>query len=62
MPRKQRFKPSRKPKPTPQTEDAMIGRDASSAPEDRDDGGARAVSGPRDDSSPTEAESDQRSR
>lgn len=28
MPRKQRFKPSRKPKPAPQTEAAAIGHDA----------------------------------
>jgi hypothetical protein len=26
MPRKQRFKPSRKPKPTPPSEDALIGQ------------------------------------
>ncbi len=26
MPRKQRFKPSRKPKPSPPNEDAMMGR------------------------------------
>jgi hypothetical protein len=31
MPRKQRFKPSRKPKPMPQNEDA-VAREASSAP------------------------------
>lgn len=30
MPRKQRFKPSRKPKPAPQTEAAAIGHDARS--------------------------------
>jgi hypothetical protein len=28
MPRKQRFKPSRKPKPSPQSEAATIGNDA----------------------------------
>ena len=31
MPRKQRFKPSRKPKPIPQSEAAALGHDARSA-------------------------------
>ena len=60
MPRKQRFKPSRKPKPTPQTEDAMIGRDVSAAPVERDD--PREMSSSRDPSPPSESESDQRGR
>jgi hypothetical protein len=66
MPRKQRFKPSRKPKPSPQTEETMIGHPVSSTASDadrveastsrdagRDDG---------DDRAPTETETDQRSR
>lgn len=63
MPRKQRFKPSRKPKPSPQTEEAMIGHpvnnnssdSARTTPPGRDDDTL-------DDGSPTESESDQRSR
>lgn len=63
MPRKQRFKPSRKPKPIPQTEDAVIGKEQSSAPEYRDDGGAaREVASDRAETSPTESEADQRQR
>jgi hypothetical protein len=62
MPRKQRFKPSRKPKPSPQTEEAMIGHpvsnnssdDARTTPPGRDEA--------FDEGSPTETESDQRSR
>jgi hypothetical protein len=34
MPRKQRFKPSRKPKPTPPSEDAGMGRPITSTPAD----------------------------
>jgi hypothetical protein len=62
MPRKQRFKPSRKPKPIPPTEDAMIGRDVSAAPADRDEASPREMSGARDPSPPSESESDQRAR
>jgi len=36
MPRKQRFKPSRKPKPTPQTEDSTLERQSSGAPAHND--------------------------
>ena len=63
MPRKQRFKPSRKPKPSPQTEEAMIGHPVNNASSDS----ARAMPSQDDDESlddgsPTESESDQRSR
>ena len=63
MPRKQRFKPSRKPKPSPQTEEAMIGHPVSNPSSD----GERSTSPGRDDespdeSSPTDSEFDQRSR
>lgn len=63
MPRKQRFKPSRKPKPSPQTEEAMIGHPVSNPSSD----GVRAPAPDRDDesredSSPAESEFDQRSR
>ena len=65
MPRKQRFKPSRKPKPNPQTEEAMIGHpvnhasagndnvEGRPAPQDRDD---------RDEPAPTASEDDRRAR
>ncbi len=63
MPRKQRFKPSRKPKPSPQTEEAMIGHPVSNP---SSDGGRTEAPGrgdeSRDDSSPTDSEFDQRSR
>lgn len=63
MPRKQRFKPSRKPKPIPQTEDAVIGREVSSAPQAREDVNARAESDLRGDvAPPAESESDERAR
>jgi hypothetical protein len=63
MPRKQRFKPSRKPKPNPQAEDAMTGQPVSrmtandniedrATPQGRDDA--------RDEDAPTASESDQR--
>lgn len=62
MPRKQRFKPSRKPKPSPQTEEAMIGHPATSVspgatPEDRDD-----VRQQPSDESPTQLESERGAR
>jgi hypothetical protein len=63
MPRKQRFKPSRKPKPIPQTEDAVIGREVSSAPQDRGDVNAREAGDVREDAAPpAESESDERAR
>jgi hypothetical protein len=36
MPRKQRFKPSRKPKPIPQSEDSTLERQSSGAPAHND--------------------------
>jgi hypothetical protein len=66
MPRKQRFKPSRKPKPSPQAEATTIGHGNSAtvgnqsperAPQAREDEGDE-----RDDGDPTASEADQRSR
>ena len=61
MPRKQRFKPSRKPKPSPQTEDTMIGHRVGSPTSGRPDIDEDARDGDSE-TSPTESESDQRSR
>jgi hypothetical protein len=41
MPRKQRFKPSRKPKPTPPSEEALNGRQTNSARPHNDNVDAR---------------------
>jgi hypothetical protein len=66
MPRKQRFKPSRKPKPTPQTEEAMNGATPQSAQVHNDNVDPRTMSGPResvrDDDSLVEPDPDQQSR
>jgi hypothetical protein len=61
MPRKQRFKPSRKPKPIQQTEDAVIGRQPSHAPANNDNVGMRDMPPSRDDDS-LEPSTDQGSR
>jgi hypothetical protein len=62
MPRKQRFKPSRKPKPIPQSEDAMNGRLPSSAPANDDNVESRTSSPERDQDSTVEPDPDQQSR
>jgi hypothetical protein len=59
MPRKQRFKPSRKPKPSLPNEEATNGRPMSNTPSDSDDTGAPSA---RNDDSLTEPSSDQASR
>jgi hypothetical protein len=48
MPRKQRFKPSRKPKPTPPTEEALNSHQTSSARPHNDNVDARESPPPRD--------------
>jgi hypothetical protein len=48
MPRKQRFKPSRKPKPVLPNEDAAMGRKESSSLADNDNAPAREALPPRD--------------
>ncbi|HET9622162.1 MAG TPA: hypothetical protein VFP84_12400 [Kofleriaceae bacterium] len=63
MPRKQRFKPSRKPKPIPQNEEAMNG----ATPQAHNDNAASrpmsdAASDKRDDESLVEPDPDQQSR
>jgi hypothetical protein len=65
MPRKQRFKPSRKPKSTPQTEEAAPGRTSNGVQVHNDNVDARSPSparddGSTDDDSPTEAEQQSR--
>ena len=62
MPRKQRFKPSRKPKPTPPSDDAQNGRQTNSARPHNDNVDARDVPVARDLESLTEPDIDQRSR
>ena len=62
MPRKQRFKPSRKPKPIPQGEDAVIGRQPSSAPAYNDNAGMHETPSSRSDDSMEEPPTDQGSR
>lgn len=67
MPRKQRFKPSRKPKPIPQNEDALIGRQPSSAPSnnenaDNENIGVRDTPPVRDGDSLVEPDHGQQSR
>jgi hypothetical protein len=62
MPRKQRFKPSRKPKPIPQSEEAMTGATPNSAQAHNDNAPARPMSGTRDDDSSVEPDPDQQSR
>ncbi|HEY0991084.1 MAG TPA: hypothetical protein VGD80_28725 [Kofleriaceae bacterium] len=47
MPRKQRFKPSRKPKPVPSNEDAMMGRQESNSPPHNDNAPARESLSPQ---------------
>lgn len=58
MPRKQRFKPSRKPKPIPQNEDALAGRPVSH-PTAQDDSESMAPA--RDDRSQDDQEPEARS-
>jgi hypothetical protein len=66
MPRKQRFKPSRKPKPTPQNEDALTVRQpdgASAHNSPTEDADARDVPQARDsEASLNEPDTDQGSR
>jgi hypothetical protein len=62
MPRKQRFKPSRKPKPNPPNEDAMIGHQANGASAHNDNIDMREMPQVRDEDLAIDAESEQRSR
>ncbi len=67
MPRKQRFKPSRKPKPSPQTEETAIGQShpgtVSNPSENRASPQVRGeVGDARDDVPPTASEADDRPR
>jgi hypothetical protein len=59
MPRKQRFKPSRKPKPIPQSEEPM---NQNSAQAHNDSATARPMADTRDDNSTVEPDPDQQSR
>jgi hypothetical protein len=61
MPRKQRFKPSRKPKPTPPNEDALNVRQPNSGRPHNDNGDARDSPPAGDEGSTGEPELDQRS-
>jgi len=61
MPRKQRFKPSRKPKPNPPNADSLIGQKASHAESTHENDYARAGY-ERDEDPPPESELDPRSR
>jgi len=61
MPRKQRFKPSRKPKPIPPNEDALTGRQPSSVRPTSDNADARESPQERDDDSIVEPDLDHRS-
>jgi hypothetical protein len=58
MPRKQRFKPSRKPKPSPPNEDALNGRQTTSAGSRNDNVDAHPKT---DDDSPIEPDLDHQS-
>ena len=58
MPRKQRFKPSRKPKVVTPNEDAVMGRPVNSATTRDDSESLREPPPSREDSSPTERESE----
>lgn len=63
MPRKQRFKPSRKPKPNPQTEDTMVERQSSAVPPADETFEEHGMRQPDDrDELPTGSESDDRLR
>jgi len=65
MPRKQRFKPSRKPKPIPQSEDAMTVKHPDGAPahtSPTEDADARDAPQTRVDPSLDEPDTDQGSR
>jgi hypothetical protein len=62
MPRKQRFKPSRKPKPIPQAEEAMIGQPTVSNSANNDNVESQALPRDREEGSRGESESEQRSR
>jgi len=62
MPRKQRFKPSRKPKPIPQNEEPMTVRQPSSAQAHGDSPDLPSESSPGNDSSAHEPDTDDRSR
>ena len=61
MPRKQRFKPSRKPKPTPPNEDALNGRQANNARPTDEGADARKSAPARDEASRGEPVLDHRS-
>jgi hypothetical protein len=58
MPRKQRFKPSRKPKPTPPNDEAQNPRQSSSARPHNDNVDARESPPKRDDDSQVEPDLD----
>jgi hypothetical protein len=66
MPRKQRFKPSRKPKPIPQNEEAMNGATPNNAQAHNDNVASRpmsdAMNDKRDHDSLVEPDPDQQSR
>jgi len=62
MPRKQRFKPSRKPKPIPQAEEPMIERAPNSAQVHNDNVDARAATSSSEASSTVEPDPDRQSR
>jgi hypothetical protein len=62
MPRKQRFKPSRKPKPTPPSEDALTGRPTSNARANNDNVDARDAPPARDEASVAEPDLGSRAR
>lgn len=62
MPRKQRFKPSRKPKPVAQNEEPMIERAPSSAQAQNDSIGSRTSASSNDNRSAGEPDPTQQSR
>ena len=62
MPRKQRFKPSRKPKPIQPNEEPMIERAPNSAQVHNDNVDARTSTSSNEDKSTVEPDPDQQSR
>jgi hypothetical protein len=62
MPRKQRFKPSRKPKPIPHSEEAMNGNSSNQAHVHNDNVASRPMSDARDDDSSVEPDPDRQPR
>jgi hypothetical protein len=62
MPRKQRFKPSRKPKPIPHSEEAMTGAPPNRPQAHNDNATARPMADTHDDDSTVEPDPDQQSR